>query len=182
MHSCGSVTTLKYIYILLMLIYIFVRIREFALEKCASKVKKKNTNNNYLNLTAYCVEWNQKMKWIECNHSQSRIVLCCTKMRMFFFVWTRFLQFKKTTNKMSTEFFFSQMFQLRRKQWQFFFGYSKYYSIFFSSKFPFVCTAHVLFLLLLVGYAQQPKPKGWTAYTQTHCCCCSSLLIAFVLF
>lgn len=59
--------------------------------KVRIKSKMKNTNNNYLNLTAYCVEWSQNVKWIELDHSRNRIV-------------SRIVSRYKM-NKMSTEFF-----------------------------------------------------------------------------
>lgn len=104
--------------------------------KVRIKSKMKNTNNNYLNLTAYCVEWSQNVKWIELDHSRNRIVsriVCRYKM-----------------NKMSTEFFQFFFFTdvLATNQTIIFWLFTTF-SHFFLSKFSFVCTAHVLYLVAI---------------------------------
>lgn len=125
-------------------------------EKNALKVneeKKKNKNNNYLSLTAYCVAWNQEEWWIEWNHSQNRKLF-------FFYLFMGALKigcfcdgcvFLINLNEHEK---FSQMFQPQTKQLQIsVMGsiHSKYYSIFFFIYF-YLFALHT-FLCVLVGYS-----------------------------
>lgn len=131
--------------------------KKFAFEeKNALKVneeKKKNKNNNYLSLTAYCVAWNQEEWWIEWNHSQNRKLF-------FFYLFMGALKigcfcdgcvFLINLNEHEK---FSQMFQPQTKQLQIsVMGsiHSKYYSIFFFIYF-YLFALHT-FLCVLVGYS-----------------------------